>query len=180
MSQNMSIDEIERRMIDAIERLMKDGKIAEADAAAKELSELEPGNARAKMLYGTCRQLLGDEETFKRIHDELAPVMEKKDGLEAEEASLWKKYHALWMSLIVGGLVLATGVMAIAYFAKTVASQVQAASVAACAYRGPERQTLVRQSEKPQVQQSAREAAATNKKFLYAGPRYDELEKSSK
>ena len=29
--------------IDEIERLMKDGKIAEADAAAKELSEREPG-----------------------------------------------------------------------------------------------------------------------------------------
>ena len=92
--------------IGEIKRLMKDGKIAETDAATKELSEREPNNLQAKMLYGTCRQLLGDEETFRRIHDELTPEMEQKDGQEAEETSLWKKYHALWMSLIVGGLVL--------------------------------------------------------------------------
>ena len=99
MSQNMSIDEIKRRMIDAIERLMKDGKIAEAAAAAKELSELEPGNARAKMLYGTCRQLLGDEETFKRIHDELSQVIKAMpDGsLSTSENNLWEKFHKEWM-----------------------------------------------------------------------------------
>ena len=99
MSQNMAIGEIERRMIDAIERLMKDGKIAEADAAAKELVEREPGNTRAKMLYGTCRQLLGDEETFKRIHDELSQVIKAMpDGsLSKSENNLWEKFHKEWM-----------------------------------------------------------------------------------
>jgi len=36
-------------------------------AALKELLAAEPDNLQAKMLYGTCRQLLGDEETFRRI-----------------------------------------------------------------------------------------------------------------
>ncbi len=100
------------KQIDEIKQLMAAGDTAQADKALKELLAKEPDNLQAKMLYGTCRQLLGDEETFKRIHDELAPGMERLEKKEpkAETVSLWKKYHALWISLIVSGLVLAVGV----------------------------------------------------------------------
>lgn len=96
------------KTLDEIKQLMSAGETAQADEALKKLLDKEPDNLQAKMLYGTCRQLLGDEETFKRIHDELANEMERleKEEPKAETVSLWKKYHALWMSLIVGGLVL--------------------------------------------------------------------------
>lgn len=65
------------KTVDEIKQLMAAGETAEADAALKELLAKRPNNFQVKMLYGTCRQLLGDEATFKRIHDELAPMMER-------------------------------------------------------------------------------------------------------
>ena len=62
------------KTLDKIKQMMADGETAQADEALKELLVKEPGNLQAKMLFGLCRQLLGDEETFKRIHDELAPM----------------------------------------------------------------------------------------------------------
>ena len=108
------------KTLDEIKQMMAAGDTAQADAALKELLAAEPDNLQAKMLYGTCRQLLGDEETFKRIHDELVPEMEKleKSKPKAEAVSLWRKYHALWMSLIVGGLILAATGTSIWYFSK--------------------------------------------------------------
>lgn len=88
--------------IEEIKSLMKSGDIAEAEAAAQELLAAEPDNVQAMMLYGTCRQLQGDEATFRRIHDELAPKM--VTVTEGETKSLWRKYHALWVMLIIGGL----------------------------------------------------------------------------
>ena len=54
------------------------------------------------------KQMMAADETFKRIHDELTPEMEKLEKKEpkAETVSLWKKCRVLWMSLIVGVLVL--------------------------------------------------------------------------
>ena len=121
------------------------GDAAKAAEALKELLANEPKNLQAKMLYGTCRQLLGDEETFKRIHDELAPEMEKlaDDPTTADTAvpnetiSLWKKYHALWMTLIIGGLVLAGGALAVACFETTKNKMSVAASGMVGLYGGP-------------------------------------------
>ena len=92
-----------------IKQLMAAGDTAQADEALKKLLAKEPDNLQAKMLYGTCCQLLGDEETFRRIHDELAPVMERmgKEEPKAETVSLWEKYQRLWESLIVAGLFVA-------------------------------------------------------------------------
>ena len=97
------------KTLDEIKRMMAAGDAAKAAESLKELLAKEPDNLQAKMLYGTCCQLLGDEETFRRIHDELAPVMEKfeKSEPQAETVSLWRKYHALWLVFIAGALVLA-------------------------------------------------------------------------
>lgn len=96
-----------------LKQMMSSGDTVKAAETLKEVLEKMPCNLQARMLYGTCCQLLGDEETFKRIHEELAPEMAQRENEEpqSEAVSLWKKYHALWRSLIVGGLVLAgTGI----------------------------------------------------------------------
>ena len=86
------------KTLDEIKRLMAEGETAKADTALKELLDAEPNNLQVKMLYGTCRQLLGDEETFRRIHDELTPVMGTVplNPLSALEVRMWENYHREW------------------------------------------------------------------------------------
>ena len=90
---------IEVDALTTIKILMTEGETAKADEALKELLAAEPNNLQAKMLYGTCRHLLGDEETFKRIHDEIASEIKfMPDGeLSATESKLWEKFHGEWM-----------------------------------------------------------------------------------
>ena len=86
--------------LDEIKQMMANGDTAQADEALKKLLAKAPENLQAKMLYGTCRQLLGDEETFKRIHDELAPEMlEQKTEVQSEVDSQWMMYHRTFMEL---------------------------------------------------------------------------------
>lgn len=94
--------------IDEIKSLMKSGDVAGAEALCRKALEADPDNAEIKMRYGICRELLGDEKTFKEIHDELAPEMAEAEKTEprSEKVSLWRKYHKLWTTLIVGALVL--------------------------------------------------------------------------
>ena len=109
-----------------IKKLMALDKVPKAEAALKEILAKEPDNLQAKMLFGLCRQLLGDEKTFKRIYDEVAPKMERLPPSEqrSETVTLWKKYRTLWKSLIVGGLVLVGTAVAVVYFGKTANQQV--------------------------------------------------------
>ena len=68
------------KTLDDVKQLMAEGETAKADESLKELLSVEPDNLQAKMLYGICRQLLGDEETFRRINDELVASMEMPSG----------------------------------------------------------------------------------------------------
>lgn len=77
--------------IDEIKALLKSGDVAGAEAAAQELLAAEPDNVQAMMFYGTCRQLQGDEATFRRIHDELAPKM--ATVADGEKQGHWRKYR---------------------------------------------------------------------------------------
>ena len=134
------------KTLDEVKQMMAAGDTAQADEALKELLANEPDDLQAKMLYGTCRQLLGDEETFKRIHDELVPVMKKlvKDEPKMETITLWKKYHALWMTFIVGGLVLTGLTLAVIYLGNKAKDQMEVAGEAmigeteASLYAGPQ------------------------------------------
>ena len=85
--------------IDEIKILLKSGDVAGAEAAAQELLATEPDNVQATMLYGTCRQLQGDEATFRRIHDELAPKMEAVENRETRW--LWRKFDGMSKELDV-------------------------------------------------------------------------------
>ena len=96
-----------------IKKLMKNGDFAKADAELKAIVECEPGNVQAKLLYGTCRLLLGDEDTFRKIHDEVEPrISFEKD---AEVISAWRKYSRLLKYLLAGALVLGAAATATCY-----------------------------------------------------------------
>ena len=125
------------KALDEIKQMMAAGDTAKAAEALKELLAKEPDNLQAKMLYGTCCQLLGDAETFNRIHDELSSEMETREKSEpqSETVSLWRKYHELWMKLIAAGLIVASLTCAVMYFGNEVKRQMQVASSAMTGYR---------------------------------------------
>ena len=79
--------------IDEIKALLKSGDIAGAEAAAQELLTAEPDNVQAMMFYGTCRQLQGDEATFRRIHVELEPKIAKI--ADEDVRRMWRKYDMI-------------------------------------------------------------------------------------
>ena len=112
---------------------MKSGDVAGAEALCRKALEADPDNAEIKMRYGICRELLGDEKTFKEIHDELAPEMAEAEKTEprSEKVSLWRKYHKLWLSLAHG--VLRTVALAMALLAPLVAR----ADIVVLAWRPP-------------------------------------------
>ena len=75
--------------LDQIKELMKGGDVAAAAEALKELISAEPGNQEAKLLYGTCCHICGDDATLARIDDEVAkdPCFNHK--------RIYRKYHAM-------------------------------------------------------------------------------------
>ena len=144
--------------LDEIKQLMAAGETAQADEALKELLAAEPNNLQAKMLYGTCRQLLGDEETFRRIYDELAPVMGKTGvshdagtTVTPEAVSLWRKYQTQWEYLVLGALVLGAAVAGIVYFGRCVNSQNSVAIKALATYGGPQYDTKAKVTSETNV-----------------------------
>lgn len=76
--------------VDEIKALLKSGDVAGAEASAQEVLSADPDNVQALMLYGTCRQLQGDEATARLIQDKLAPSM--KNVAEDETLRMWRKY----------------------------------------------------------------------------------------
>ena len=153
--------------IEDIKSLMKSGDIAGAETAAQELLTSEPDSAEAQMLYGTCRQLRGDNKTFGEIHDALAPKMEAER--DEKTLSLWRRYHKLWMALLAGGLVLAGVAVGAWYFGGSLRDKLVVADemvAGKCVYAGPQRDEL-----KPTPVEQGR---------LYGGPTRVELRKLDK
>lgn len=156
------------KTLDEIKQLMAAGETAQADEALKELLAAEPINLQAKMLYGTCRQLLGDGESFRRIHDELVPVMEIKrsDEQDAEELKCWKKYDELFGELnqnalcdgkeekspvleyVVLAILIISAIAAGAiYLGRQVMDQMAAIEASRTAYAGPQYHELVKRGD---------------------------------
>lgn len=123
--------------VEEIKSLLKSGDIAGAEALCKKTLESDPDNAELKMRYGICRELLGDEGTFKEIHDELAPEMAEAEKTDpySEKVSLWRKYNKLWMTLIDGALVLGASSAGVIRLGKSIQDQFKAMIHAA--YAGP-------------------------------------------
>lgn len=82
--------------IDEIKKLLAAGDVAGAEAAAKAALENDPDNVRLLIVFGTCRQLQGDEEAFLGTYELVrAALDEKKIELDATAAEEWKRFKAL-------------------------------------------------------------------------------------
>ena len=114
--------------LDEIKELVNNGNLASADAELKTLVELEPENIQAKLLYGTCRLLLGDENVFRKIHDEVRPRMAFEKDVTIVLA--WRKYLQWLRYLLVGALMLEGGC-------------VSREEMPVCLYAGPPENRLV-------------------------------------
>ena len=118
--------------LDEIKNLIENGDIVKADAELKAIVGREPDNTQAKLLYGTCRLLLGDENVFRKIHDEVEPRMVfEKDRVTI---SVWKKYSRLWEWLVVGALVIGGAVV---YFGWDAKIQMDHQTMVTMLYAGP-------------------------------------------
>lgn len=78
--------------MDKVKELMRSGAITEAAELLKAHLAEFPQDVEAKVLYGTCCRLLGDEETFLKIDDELTAVAAPRPS------KMISRYHALRMA----------------------------------------------------------------------------------
>ncbi len=125
-------------LLATVKGLMEAGEPAKAEALCWQGLEQFPGNSELKMYYGLCRQLQGDEETFRKIHDELAPRMAAGNHQpDAPAQTLWRKYHWLWLSLIVGALVLGAGAAGLPVFVDAIRNKLDMMINTRQLYAGP-------------------------------------------
>lgn len=75
--------------LEQIKELMRGGDVAAAAEELKSLISAEPGNQEAKILYGTCCHICGDDATLVKIDEEVA-----KDP-DFNHKRIYRKYHAM-------------------------------------------------------------------------------------
>ncbi|MBQ3340883.1 MAG: hypothetical protein IJG84_03225 [Kiritimatiellae bacterium] len=103
-----------------VRRLMNAGDFAAAAERLRARLAISPGDEEAKLMLGTCLHLLGDDESFMRIDDELSK------SPTAQTLPAWPKFHAL-RAAACGGALLLAGVLC----------DLQAAEVPQMLYAGP-------------------------------------------
>ena len=107
--------------LESLKPLLKSGDYEKAADILKEYRAEFPNDWDGKLMEGIIAQLRGDEETFRRIHDEAQAVMDGH-GLTGEHikaSPLWKKYHSSWKkvaTVAVIGLVAGGGLAGGAYY----------------------------------------------------------------
>ena len=91
--------------IESIKQLIKNGDFPEAHDQLRQILSRTPDDTVARMLYGTCCQILGDSGTFGRIYQRLAPEMERcvKRGERSEHTAMWIKYAAMFAMIFTFG-----------------------------------------------------------------------------
>ena len=109
--------------LDQIKELMRGGDVAAAAEELKALISAEPGNQEAKLLYGTCCHISGDDATFVKIDEEVA-----KDP-DFNHKRIYRKYHAMRVA--------ACGLAAFALTATVTPATVSAESPASSILPGP-------------------------------------------
>ena len=102
-----------------LEKLLRERKYAEVEEALKARMAENSDDWDAKLLYGVCRQLQGDEAAFMKIHDEaMAAPPEARKSITA--SPLWEKYHRSYTGCIIAALI-AAGVLMVGSAAAAVA-----------------------------------------------------------
>ena len=160
--------------VDEIKVLLKSGDIAGAEAAAKAGLENDKDNFRLLMLYGTCRQLLGDEATFRDTYATVKAALDGKevnlDGLTVGE---WNRFEQLYQHLDQPEL-LRKGepphrVLKVEYVVLAVLIAFFAVSVAACWFG---------KATAEQMDLASRAMTGPSSVALYAGPVRENLNKN--
>lgn len=151
----------------SFEVLLKNGEYAEAEKLLIPYMKENPEDWDAKLLYGTCRMMQGDSETPKLIHQQAQMYFESGKEIPEEQKSFWDKYKKLIFYGAIGtALVLAGG----AYLGKQMQVVFESLSQSMTAYAGPQKPVL-------ELEKDANKNPVTQK-HKYAGPQYDEKEKS--
>ena len=102
--------------LEALKPLQKVGDHDKAAEALKSYSDEFPDDWDGKLMEGVFAQLKGDEETFKRIHDEAQSVIDNhgKDAASIKASPLWQKYRTVWERIATAaviGIVLVAAVL---------------------------------------------------------------------
>ena len=92
---------------DEIKELMRAGDLNRASDELSGRLAAEPDNVELKLIYGTCRRLLGDMTTFIKIDDEVS----RSPGAEGNVK--WRKYHAIRVAACGAVMLIATGLSAL-------------------------------------------------------------------
>jgi len=83
------------KSLEYFKSLMNDGKYDEAEQKLRQIMEASPDDWKARMLFGTCRKLQGDEDTARKILDEAEKHYNSTENIPEKEKSFFKKYRAL-------------------------------------------------------------------------------------
>ena len=92
--------------LEEIKATLESGDVMSAMEELKELLAAHPDDLEAKLLYGTCCHICGDDDTFIKIDDEVAK------NQDMNHRRIYRKYHALRVA--------ACGALAVALAAMTV------------------------------------------------------------
>ena len=93
--------ELEDADMKKTKKLMNAGDFRAAAERLRSKLTLSPGDEEAKLLLGTCLHLLGEDDEFMRIDDELSR------SPTAKSLPAWPMYHALRVAACGGALLLA-------------------------------------------------------------------------
>ena len=139
--------------IDEIKSLMKSGDVTGAEAAAQELLTAELDNVQAMILYGTCRQLQGDEATFRDVYRAVKEHLNARNStLDAETEAAWNRFEMLYDRLDQIELLRKDNTVKMPNGCLVIAVLIGVLSIVACyccmsLYAGPSREELYKNHE---------------------------------
>ena len=157
----------------SFEVLLKNGEYAEAEKLLVPYMKENPDDWDAKLLYGTCRMMQGDAETAKLVHQQAQGHFECGRDIPEEQKSFWDKYKKLIFYGAIGTALILGGYAALKDTAplwNTLLYAIEGESVAA-KYAGPQKTVL-------ELERKGRRENPDIYMVKYAGPQYDEKEKS--
>ena len=86
--------------IEDIKQLLKSGDVAGAERATMAELENDKDNVRLLILYGTCRQLQGDEAAFRDAYAAIKAAVDVSDvDLDEVTDREWKRFEMLYKRL---------------------------------------------------------------------------------